>query len=236
MKRTLPNLISLVLVPWLAGATALGGCESTKKEKNATASGQPLATSSQAQTAQSTPGAAGAQIPEHAFDIDPSLLGLTYEDAALGIRFAPPAGWPPLEAALMEQTQQAYEKFAKSQQDDQFVSRPVRMFYEKDKRFFMILSSFASWPAPMDPITAMDTYRRRVAARMPNTVLQDGIYRHGKLVIYHILLSNEIMANTRLVVIQEGHAPIQIDYLVPMQTYAGLTKTLEASIGSIQPL
>jgi hypothetical protein len=178
----------------------------------------------------------GSAIPENKLEADPTLLGLSYDDAALGIRFSPPRGWPPLEPEMMEQTRQAFDKMSMAQQDDQFVSKPVRMFYEKDKRYFMILSEFTSWPAPVDPVAKMEEYRSRVAARNPGSVIQYGMYRHGKLVIFHMLLSNQVIADTRIVVMRDGHGPVQIDYLVPVQLYDTVMKGIESSIGSIQPL
>lgn len=236
------NPILAVAVPLLL-SVALHGCQSTGKEKGRTET--PRAAGEQTEKGPGlsggTNGAAAMdsailRIPEQKFDVDPTLLGFSYDDSTLGIRFSPPRGWPPLEPGLMEQAKQAYEGFSATQQDDQFVSKPERMFYEKDKRYFMILSDFTSWPVPVDPISKMEEYRQRVAARNPGSILHYGMTRHGKLVLFQMHMVNQIIANMRVVVIREGRAPVQIDYLVPQQVYPNVAKGIDASIGSIQPL
>jgi hypothetical protein len=235
MKLIIANPVSSLAVPLLL-AVALHGCQSTGGEKGTTEQASKQASNAQAIKSLPDSGSVLSRIPELKFDVDPTLLGLSYEDSTLGIRFSPPRGWPPLEPAMMEQTKQAYEKFTGTQSDDQFVSKPVRMFYNKDKRYFMILSDFTAWPAPVDPIAKMEEYRQRVAARNPGSVLQYGMTRHGNLGLFQMLMTNQIVADLRVVVIREGRVPVQIDYLVPQQLYSDLTKGIEASVGSIQPL
>ncbi len=42
------------------------------------------------------------------------------------------------------------------------------------------------------------------------------------------------MANFRIVVLHEGQAPVQINYLVPRSLFPELQKAIEASVGSIR--
>lgn len=245
MKLIQANPVVSGAVPLLL-AVAIFGCQSTGEQKGR-AENQPATGSAGDLTAKDSsipeategaavPGSAEPAIPEQTFDLDPALLGFGYQDSTLGIRFSPPRSWPPLEPGQMEQTKQAYEKLSAGQQGDQFVSKPVRMFCEKDKRYFMILSDFTAWPVPLNPIAEMEVYRQRVAARNPGSILHYGMTRHGKLVLFQMLITNQIIANARVIVIREGRVPIQVDYLVPQQVYADVARAIDASIGSIQPL
>jgi hypothetical protein len=54
--------------------------------------------------------------------------------------------------------------------------------------------------------------------------------------MYQLVLANQIVTNTRVIVMREGRKPIQIDYLTPVQMYPVVTSAIDASIGSIQPL
>ncbi len=259
MKMIQANPIRVLAVPLLLAVvltSGLSGCQSGGKEKagaNQAAQGpagrggtagappgSPATTGGSTGATAQPPGGTSAlsQIPEGTFDINPALLGSSYDDSTLAIRFSPPAGWPPIEPDLLAKTREAYDKLTAAQQpqNPQFVSKPVRMFCNKDQRYYFILSDFTHWPTPVDPITKMDEYRQGVAAQNPDAVIQYGISRHGNLVLYQLLTRNQVIANLRVIVIRAGRAPIQVDYLVPQQLYPQVAKTIEASVGSIQPL
>lgn len=170
--------------------------------------------------------------PIKTFDVDPAMLGFTYEDSTLALRFAPPRGWPPIETALMEDTKAALEKLAVT--EHRLSSRPVRIFVDHDRRLYMILSEFPSWPAPLDPIPAMAEYRQRLAASDPDITIQDAFYRHGKFTVYQLVLINPLMVDTRVILMRGGKAPVQIDYLSPRALFPDLAAAIEASIGSMQ--
>ncbi len=54
--------------------------------------------------------------------------------------------------------------------DNHFVARPVRIFYEKNRRLFMSVSGFPTWPLVMSPraaINAVPAARHCVDARTP---------------------------------------------------------------------
>ncbi len=88
----------------------------------------------------------------------------------------------------------------------------------------------------MDPIVALEAYRSRVEASMSGVEIKDRVYSRGSITVYQLLISNQIMVNTRLILLREGRLPVQMDYLVPRGVYPEVIKAIEASIGSIEPL
>lgn len=212
---------------WLLGAAALimlGGCGGAEKEKAAVKESAPPAAQE--------PGT--PRIASATFDVDPTLLGFTYEDSTLWLRFAPPRGWPPVESEMLEQTQQAMSQLAIA--DDRFVSRPVRIFYEKDRRYFMILSEFPKWPIGLDPLAAMPQYLQRAVAQDPDAMVTDRLYRHNDMIVYEIAIVNPVAFDMRLIIIRPDRLPVKIDFLVPRPDYDRLNKAIEASIGSVKGL
>ncbi len=217
-------------IVFLAAVTVLCagiGCEAQKKGGDSAGAAKTAAESP------STPGRGGRGFPERAFDADPALLGLSYADSTVRLRFSPPRGWPPLEPELFAATLAALERA--QPKDLRFVSRPVRMFYDKDKRMFMILSVFPNWPAPVDPLVALAEYRDLVHFRIPHLDMEDSFYRHGPLDFYELVLTNPVMINTRVMILYGDRPPIQVDYLVPRVAHDLVAKAIEASIGSFQP-
>jgi hypothetical protein len=179
-------------------------------------------------------GAAENPVPEEMkFDVDPALLGLSYADSSLGLRFSPPGGWPPVEPELFEATRDAYSKIVTA---DRFTSRPVRIYSDGEKRFFMIVSEFPSWPAPLDPYVAFADYANRLQGALSDVEIDQAFYRHGNLEIYHLIIKNPVMINHRLIVLRADHAPVQVDYLLPLAGYSTFVKAIEASIGSFVAL
>ncbi len=217
----------------LAVGALLAGCEG---KKNETMAGRDApATQAGSQTATQTSPAADAQrIASATFDVDPALLGFTYEDSTLWLRFAPPRGWPPVEAELLDQTQQALSEMPIS--EDRFVSKPVRIFYEKEKGYFMILSEFPKWPVGLDPLATMPQYLQRVIRQDPDALVTDRLYRHGNLVFYEMTVLNPVAVDLRLIVIRDNRLPVKVNFLVPRVDYDALNKAIEASIGSISAL
>ncbi len=170
---------------------------------------------------------------EMKFDVDPALLGMSFADSSLGVRFCPPLGWPPIEPDLFEKTREAYSKLAKV---ERFTSRPVRIFADGEKRFFMIVSEFPHWPAPVDPYVAFADYARQLQGPITNLDIDQTFYRHGKLDVYHLIITNPAMVDHRLMILRENRVPVQVDYLLPQVGYPDFIKAIEASIGSFESL
>jgi hypothetical protein len=117
-----------------------------------------------------------------------------------------------------------------------FVSRPVRIFHEPQRRLFLILSTFPNWPMAIDPIAALRDYRGMLDGALQDVQITDGLYRLGKIGVYQVQISNPVMIDVRLLLLQDGHGPSQVDFLMPRSVYADVLKGVEASIGTIQPL
>ncbi|MDM7916455.1 MAG: hypothetical protein ACE15D_17930 [Candidatus Eisenbacteria bacterium] len=165
---------------------------------------------------------------------DPALLGFSYEDSTLGLRFSPPRGWPPLEPELLAQTRAALEQMIR--EDDRFVSRPVRFFYEKDKRLFMILSEFPDWPVVLDPHSSMADYKTRLLSTVQGIQVQESRRKQGKLDIYRFEISNPVMVDWRLMILRKDRPPVQVDYLVPKVVYPAVQAAMEASSRTFEPM
>lgn len=179
---------------------------------------------------------AAAQRPapaEMKFDVNPALLGMSFADSSLGLRFNPPVGWPPIEADLFEKTREAYSKLARV---ERFTSRPVRIFSDGEKRFFMIVSEFPHWPAPVDPYVAFADYARQLQGPITDLEIDQTFYRHGRLDVYHLIIANQAMVDHRLMILREHALPVQVDYLLPRVGYPDFIKAIEASIGSFEAL
>jgi hypothetical protein len=86
----------------------------------------------------------------------------------------------------------------------------------------------------MSPQTAIGQYRQLVMQAMPDAQMMDGFFRNGDVTGYRLLLVNNMMANFRIVVLREGQAPVQVNYLVPRGLFPELQKAIEASVGSIR--
>lgn len=178
--------------------------------------------------------AAPAQEPQYEelkFVPDPSLLGVALENKELGIRIAPPRGWVSMHPDSLVKLQAQYDRMRSP--DNPFVARPTRIFFEENQRLFMFVSELPNWPLPMSPMTAMSMYLQRVVEATPDVQITSGFFRSGNVKGYRILLMNEVMVNFRVLVLREGRAPIQINYLIPRGTYPVLQKAIEASVGSI---
>jgi hypothetical protein len=208
---------------WILLAAALlssaAGCGSEKKDPGGAES--------------SARGGKEREFAQMQFDVDPALLGNTYADTTLMLRFAPPRGWPPLDPTLMEAAKEILEKNLPAV--EKFSTRPHRIFYNPEKQLFMIISRFPNWPMAVDPYVAFVEYRDAVQRRVPGVEMRDTFYRSGKLDIYQILLTNPVMVNFRLMFIRENQTPIQVDYLLPRVAYEEMVKGIEASIGSFEP-
>ena len=222
MECRIPVRRLLPLVLLLGFATAGCGPSQQKGEAQGDAQGgAPAGAAPQAER----------RFVEKSFDVDPALLGYTYDDSTLGIRFAPPRGWAPLDEEMFGQVRAALERIQLP--EHHFVSRPVRIFYGEAQHGYMIVSEFRNWPTPLDAVAAMDEYRSMVAATDADLALHESVYRHGKLDVYQLILTNPLMVDTRLIAMREGRPPVQIDYLVPLGALEAVGKAIEASVGSI---
>lgn len=183
----------------------------------------------------STPAASATHgMIEMSFDVDPALLGFTFEDTLLGIRYAPPRGWPALSAEQFGSVRAALDQV--EGREARYSAEPTRIFYEPKGQLFLILARLPNWPLALDPIEGLREYRMRLEGALGDIAIQDAIYRRGSIGIYQLQLSNEIMMNIRLFLIQDGRSPVKVDYLVPRPAFPVVAKAIEASIGSIQPL
>lgn len=167
-------------------------------------------------------------------DADPALLGLAYDEPALGLRFAPPRGWPPLDHDVIDQTRAALRQIAP--EGTRYHGDPVRIFNDQSLRLFMILADWSAWEIARNPVPALAEYRERIRTAMPDVEIEEDAYLLGEIAVYQLLLGNEVMVNRRLILIREGRRPVQVDYLVPRGIYPDVVKGIEASIGSIRPL
>jgi hypothetical protein len=190
---------------------------------------------------QESKGTVGARTPWNRdglvnllLEADSTLLGVGCEDTTLGIRLAPPRGWTPLGAEIVDQTRATLGQIVSER--DPLHSRPVRVFSDEDQRRFMILAEFHNWPISEDLLASMGDYRARVEALMGGSEIEERTYLLGEITVYQLLITNQIIANRRLILIRLGRKPVQIDYLMPSGLYLDLAKSIEASIGSIAPL
>lgn len=167
-------------------------------------------------------------------DADPLLLGFTYEDSTLGLRFAPPRGWAPADEQKIARVREQLGRFFA--ESGPFRARPERIFIDEGRMIFMTLASFESWPSPSSPFLALPDYRAVVAGEMPDMVIQADLFQSREIAVYQLQMSNDIAVNRRLVLIREGHPPVRVDYIMPRKLYEDLAVSIRASIGSFQPL
>lgn len=210
-------LLALLLAP---------GCGSDKGDKAVKGAAGEMAAGNGAAAPRPAP-------EEMKFDVDPALLGMSFADSTLRLRFSPPVGWPPLEPDLFEKTREAYAKIARV---ERFTSRPVRIFSDGEKRFFMIVSEFPHWPAPVDPYVAFADYVRLLKGPITDLDVDQTFYRHGNLDVYHLIITNAAMVDHRLMILRENVPPVQVDYLLPRVGYPEFIKAIESSIGSFEAL
>lgn len=173
------------------------------------------------------------QLAQREFEVDPVLLGNVYRDSTLMLQFAPPRGWPPLDPSLMDAARKILDENLPAV--ERFSIRPHRIFYSPEKKLFMLISQFPNWPVVMDPYVAFAEYRESLQRRVQGVEMSDTFYQRGDLDVYQIVLTNPVMVNFRLMFIQEGRTPVQVDYLFPRGLYEEMIKGIEASVGSFQP-
>jgi len=222
---------SRMIPPILLAAIVLGiACQPERRDTpSAGASEKGRETPPRTQEARERPG-----FVETSLRADPVLIGISHADSTLGVRFAPPAGWPPIDPALFEATNRARDSlFATT---DRLVSRPVRMYVDHERRFYMILATFSNWPAPLDPYAAFAGYGAVVRGRGPDVEVSERTFRHGRLDIHQLFISNPVMVNYRLILLREDRLPVQVDYLLPRASYELVSGAIEASIASFERL
>lgn len=220
MRKSLETagVVAILILALSAG----NGCESTEEKGN------------EEEFVETTISVSEDGLIQMKFDVDPSMLGIPVEIEELGLRVVPPRGWPPIPPAELDQTIAAMQEMVP--EGDWFRSTPVRIFSGQDRQFFMIVAEFQNWPVPVDPFAALEDYRAHVEAAKPTAAVKERAYSLGSITVYQLLISDQVMVNTRLILIREGRLPVQVDYLVPRPAYQGAIKGIEASVGSIETL
>jgi hypothetical protein len=173
-------------------------------------------------------------LAQAAFDVDPLLLGFTYEDSTLGLRFSPPRGWAAVEDLQFERVRLLISRFF--EEGETFQPRPERIFFDEGRMIFMVLSSFEFWPTPGNPFLALTEYRRLVNETMPDMTIQAELFQVEDIAFYQLQMSNPVAVNRRLILIREDHLPVRVDYISPKGLYQDLVASIEASIGSFRSL
>ena len=221
------NLKLLLSLPILVTALILNhGCSSSDRQERPEAqdSGQAVP----------APPYGYEGLTQTHYDVDPVLLGFTYEDSTLGLRFAPPRGWAPVEERQFERVRGTIGRFFPD--SGPFRAIPERIFIDEGRMIFMIVATLDHWPSPESPFSALPDYRAVVDEAMPDMSVQADLLQSGEIGIYQLNMSNDIAVNRRLILIREGHLPVRVDYIAPRKLYEDLAVSIDASIGSFRPL
>ena len=79
-------------------------------------------------------------------------------------------------------------------------------------------------------------YRLLVDETMPDMTIQPALFQSGEIAFYQLHMTSPRGVNRRLILIREGHPPARVDYIAPQSLYRDLVVSIDASIGSFQPL
>ena len=170
-------------------------------------------------------------IPELSFQINPALIEKRFCDNVLSFSFQPPKGCIPVSMSLFNK---AREKIVREYSlDSSFAVEPRNLFLNQKERLICLVSALPKWPSfPL----LLKGYQRAIDEWSKKGDIKTGVFTHRGLEIRQILTMGREQVNFKLVILQSGIHPFQIDYIIPQESYKNNLEAIESSIGSIEKL
>ncbi|NBB91379.1 MAG: hypothetical protein GVY23_09275 [Spirochaetes bacterium] len=159
--------------------------------------------------------------PAYSFNVDPDLLGEQYADRALGIRLSPPAEWTEAPASLREEIAQQLSEGT----DIADAESALRaLFVERSSGSALVVYE------PLerdDPGAVFDQWVGPAA--------ESAEFRHNGLNFYQARAFTEGSARFTLVTEPRDGTVAVIQYILPQSRFQEIGRSIESSIGSIEP-
>ena len=159
--------------------------------------------------------------PAYSFNVNPDLLGEEYADRALGIRLSPPAEWTEAPASLREEIAQQLTE-STNIADAETALRAL--FVERSSGSALVVYE------PLerdDPGAVFDQWV------VPEA--ESAEFRHNGLDFYQARVLTEGIARFTLVTEPRDGVVATIQYTLPQSRFQEIGRSIESSIGSIEP-
>jgi hypothetical protein len=165
---------------------------------------------------------AGDEVPQYSFNVDPERIGEKYGDRELGLRLAPPEGWVQAPESLKEQVR------------SQVTENTDITAEEMGLRTLFVDRSSGSALIVYDPFERDD----------PGAVFDEWVgpddetaeFRHNGLHFYQARRVTEAEVRFTLVVEAQDGVVTVLQYFMPQAHFKEIGRSVESSIGSIEPL
>lgn len=159
--------------------------------------------------------------PAYSFNVDPDLLGEQYEDGALGIRLSPPAEWTEAPASLRDEIAEGVAESA----DVSDAETALRaLFVERSSGSVLVVYE----PLERDnPGAVFDQFVGQAA--------ETAQFSHNELDFYQARAVTEGSVRFTLVTEARDGVVTVIQYILPQARFQEIGRSIESSIGSIEP-
>lgn len=164
----------------------------------------------------------GDEATQYSFNVDPDLLGEEYGDRELGLRLAPPEGWVQAPDSLKEQVR------------SQVTENADISAAEMGLRTLFVDRSSGSALIVYDPFERDDP--RAVFGEWVGRAAETAEFRHNGLQFYQARVVTERDVRFTLVTEARDGVVTVIQYFLPQARFQEIGRSIESSIGSIEPL
>ncbi len=154
------------------------------------------------------------------FQVDHQLVAPSQTDSLLGIRYATPRLWQEVRipAGISQQ------------------GRTLKYAYTDSVSRATMLISDLSQLADSTLANELHDYIHRFNSKRVWKDLRRDDYQFNGLLVNQVLMRNDSFINLRLVLRNSYTKPVQVDYVLPMNTYNRQSRAVESSIGSFFPI
>jgi len=159
------------------------------------------------------------------FNVNSSLLGETYLNQTLSIKFKIPKHWN----AISDKEFKEIQKKLENQTIENFV--PLRFYINRNNGGTCIISSFTKSKKISNIVTE---YEKKLRLSYPDANKNLAIFYKDKIKIYQFQIVSENLVNIKLIFSLKNNSIIQIDYLIGLANYKAELRSIESSIGSIE--
>jgi hypothetical protein len=164
----------------------------------------------------------GEQAPQYSFNVDRELLGNEYADRALGLRLFPPEGWAEAPPELREQVR---SQVAEGTELSAAEVGLRTLFVERSSGSALVVYE------PIESDNPADVFEQW-------TVPEDETaeFRHNGLRFFQARMVTEKQVRFTLAVEARDGMVTVLQYFMPQAHFKQVGRSIESSIGSIEPL
>ncbi|MBN1155501.1 hypothetical protein JXB12_11335 [candidate division KSB1 bacterium] len=165
------------------------------------------------------------------FEVQSDLLSETFIDSTLGIQFAPPRDWKRIDSTLMSQLN---DRLTLSENDSSAYAVTVReMFLDSVHTSLCAISTYERIDSTISFDDFINEFVEVAHINHASTIKKEGRSVINQLKFYQIIVMDKKTVNLKFVGKHHAPYPFQIDYIVPVNVYPNVIRSIESSIGSI---